>query len=100
MSRFLDWLADLDRDREPQRSRHMPRRPMKPAVRSDFERIMAERSKLRRDDPRAAGVELEAAWFTAQLAEQARDYERKLAVCYSVIAALITLGSFAIAWLR
>lgn len=87
MSRFLDWLADLN---EPRRSRHMPRRPMKPEVQSLFEQLTAERRKLRANDPRNAGVELEAAWMSAMIQESERDLRLQLRVCYVVIAALAT----------
>lgn len=89
----LTWLADLH-----DRSRHMPRKPMRSEISAHARELAAARSKLGADDPRLQvddGVE-----FVELVIESLEQhYERKLTVCYTIIVGLAAALIFAAALL-
>lgn len=85
----ITWLADLH-----DRSKHMPPKPMRAQISAAARALAAARAKIGPDDPRLQvddGVE-----FVELVIESLEQhYERKLTICYAIIAGLAAALIFA-----
>lgn len=78
----LTWLADLH-----DRSKHMPRKPMRAEISAAARALAAARAKIGPDDPRLQ-VDDGVALVELVIESLEQHYERKLTVCYTIIVGL------------